>query len=79
MLQDVPRHTNEADLLEEALHLLVLSHPDTSDPGRLDFVKVPIAERDIIDSPQPGPGLEPGRLVLPPPGPPVRGHSERGE
>jgi hypothetical protein len=36
--QDVPDAVTEADLLEEALHLLVLSHPDTSDPDRLDFV-----------------------------------------
>ena len=36
--QDVPDAVSEADLLEEALHLLVLSHPVTSDPDRLDFV-----------------------------------------
>ena len=36
--QDVPDAVTEADLLEEALHLLVLSHPGTSDPDRLDFV-----------------------------------------
>lgn len=36
--QDVPDAVTEADLLEEALHLLVSSHPDTSDPDRLDFV-----------------------------------------
>jgi hypothetical protein len=36
--QDVPDAVTEADLLDEALHLLVLSHPDTSDPDRLDFV-----------------------------------------
>ena len=36
--RDVPDVVTEADLLEEALHLLVLSHPATSDPDRLDFV-----------------------------------------
>jgi hypothetical protein len=36
--QDVPDAISEAELLEEALHLLVRSHPDTSDPDRLDFV-----------------------------------------
>ena len=36
--QDVADVVTEADLLEEALHLLVSSHPDTSDPYRLDFV-----------------------------------------
>ncbi len=36
--QDVADAVSEADLLEEALHLLVLSHPGTSDPDRLDFV-----------------------------------------
>ena len=38
MWQDVADAVSEADLLEEALHLLVLSHPVTSDPDRLDFV-----------------------------------------
>jgi hypothetical protein len=36
--QDVADAVTDADLLEEALHLLVLSHPATSDPDRLDFV-----------------------------------------
>jgi hypothetical protein len=36
--QDLSDAVSEADLLEEALHLLVLSHPGTSDPDRLDFV-----------------------------------------
>jgi hypothetical protein len=36
--QDLPDAVTEADLLEEALHLLVSSHPDNSDPDRLDFV-----------------------------------------
>jgi hypothetical protein len=38
MWQDVPDTVTDADLLEEALHLLVSSHPDNSDPDRLDFV-----------------------------------------
>ena len=36
--QDVADVVTEADLLEEALHLLISSHPDNSDPDRLDFV-----------------------------------------
>jgi Aminotransferase class-III len=36
--QDNPADVTEADLLDEALQLLVSSHPDTSDPDRLDFV-----------------------------------------
>jgi hypothetical protein len=36
--QNDPVEVTEADLLDEALRLLVSSHPDTSDPDRLDFV-----------------------------------------
>jgi Sulfotransferase domain len=36
--QDLPVKVLEADLLDEALHLLVASHPDTSDPDRLDWI-----------------------------------------
>jgi hypothetical protein len=36
--QDDPVEVTESDLLEEALRLLVSSHPDNSDPDRLDFV-----------------------------------------
>ena len=36
--QDDPMEVTDADLLAEALQLLVSSHPDNSDPDRLDFV-----------------------------------------
>lgn len=36
--QDNTVEVTEAELLEEALQLLVSSHPDRSDPDRLDFV-----------------------------------------
>jgi hypothetical protein len=36
--QDNPVEVTEADLLDEALQLLMSSHPDSCDPDRLDFV-----------------------------------------
>jgi hypothetical protein len=36
--QNEPIEVTETDLLDEALELLVSSHPDNSDPDRLDFV-----------------------------------------